>query len=471
MGIVVRKVNKMKDKLLIIIVIAIAFTIGACVISTYFPSKISDSVNKTIKIDTISLNLQTEIGDIIINAPLPASPATVSIYKGYYDVGGRIEYSSPNWTKTKKSIPSVSEAPALAEKALILYGGIPSDAVITSVSQTIGKSLDPVTLEFVPPDYPESTTVGYSREINEMPVVGAGQGITVDLGENGELLFILKKWRTLEKIGDALIIDANRAIEKLQQGDVVETFQNPVDITVTQIKLGYYEGYPDREESVLEPVWIFYGTTSTGNKLKFFVDARESGSVLKFANFTASPTYGKAPLTVTFTDTSTSNVWDWYWDFGDGSSSTQKNPVHTYLTNGQYTVSLRVADEVRLDTMTKTSYILTGKKAIVMHIDTKLNELKKTLTTMNIPDGNKNSLMQKLENAKAKNGDALKFIDQNKETQANNMLIAEDNLVQAFVNEVNAQAGKAIPTEDAAKLNVGATEIRDLIQKAIETPI
>jgi PKD repeat protein len=221
----------------------------------------------------------------------------------------------------------------------------------------------------------------------------------------------------------------------------------------------------------LEPVWIFYGTTSTGNNLKFFVDARESGSVLKFANFTASPIFGRAPLTVTFTDKSTSNVWDWYWDFGDGSSSTQKNPVHTYQTNGQYSVSLRVADERRLDTMVKTSYILIGKKAIVIQTGTKLDELISVLNPMDIQQGIKNGLTQKLENAKAKNDDALKLIDQNKETQANNMLNAEDNLMQAFINEVDAQTGKAISTSDAKTLKDSAMEIRDFIQKAIETPI
>jgi exonuclease I len=90
---------------------------------------------------------------------------------------------------------------------------------------------------------------------------------------------------------------------------------------------------------------------------------------------------------------------------------------------------------------------------------------------MDIQQGIKNGLTQKLENAKAKNDDALKLIDQNKETQANNMLNAEDNLMQAFINEVDAQTGKAISTSDAKTLKDSAMEIRDFIQKAIETPI
>lgn len=63
------------------------------------------------------------------------------------------------------------------------------------------------------------------------------------------------------------------------------------------------------------------------------------------ADFKTSPTYGYtgwAPLTVNFVDKSSSEVDDWYWDFGDGVTSTDKNPTHTYTTKGKYTVKLSV---------------------------------------------------------------------------------------------------------------------------------
>lgn len=43
----------------------------------------------------------------------------------------------------------------------------------------------------------------------------------------------------------------------------------------------------------------------------------------------------------TFTDQST-NATSWFWDFGDGNTSTDQNPVHTYANAGSYTVSLVV---------------------------------------------------------------------------------------------------------------------------------
>ncbi len=47
-------------------------------------------------------------------------------------------------------------------------------------------------------------------------------------------------------------------------------------------------------------------------------------------------------LTVSLTDNSSADVEQWLWDFGDGSSSAQENPIHTYAAPGTYTVCLTV---------------------------------------------------------------------------------------------------------------------------------
>ncbi|MDD5189190.1 MAG: PKD domain-containing protein, partial [Methanoregula sp.] len=58
------------------------------------------------------------------------------------------------------------------------------------------------------------------------------------------------------------------------------------------------------------------------------------------AGFTTDALSGQVPFTVHFTDMSTGSVSSWSWDFGDGSSSTVRNPTHTYLTGGTYSVAL-----------------------------------------------------------------------------------------------------------------------------------
>ncbi len=66
------------------------------------------------------------------------------------------------------------------------------------------------------------------------------------------------------------------------------------------------------------------------------------------ADFSAEPTLGSVPLTVQFTDLSNAGlvpIANWIWVFGDGGSSLEQNPVHTYQNPGIYTVSLTVMDQ------------------------------------------------------------------------------------------------------------------------------
>ena len=67
---------------------------------------------------------------------------------------------------------------------------------------------------------------------------------------------------------------------------------------------------------------------------------------LPIANFSAVPTKDFGPLFVTFTDTSQTfgcAVTSWSWDFGDGTTSTLRNPTHTYPAGAQkYDVKLTV---------------------------------------------------------------------------------------------------------------------------------
>ncbi|ODV48888.1 PGF-CTERM protein/PGF-pre-PGF domain-containing protein/methanogen extracellular protein (TIGR04279 family) [Methanohalophilus euhalobius] len=74
------------------------------------------------------------------------------------------------------------------------------------------------------------------------------------------------------------------------------------------------------------------------------------------ADFTATPVEGQSPLEVTFT-AEADNVDSWQWDFGDGSTSTEQNPTHTYEEPGTYTVVLTVEGEGGADVVEKTDLI------------------------------------------------------------------------------------------------------------------
>ncbi|AKB77554.1 cell surface protein [Methanosarcina horonobensis HB-1 = JCM 15518] len=64
--------------------------------------------------------------------------------------------------------------------------------------------------------------------------------------------------------------------------------------------------------------------------------------------------------TVSFTDNSTGSPTSWLWDFGDGVTSTARNPAHTYNAMGGYTVNLTVTNSIGIDTTGKYGYVLVG---------------------------------------------------------------------------------------------------------------
>jgi PKD repeat protein len=62
------------------------------------------------------------------------------------------------------------------------------------------------------------------------------------------------------------------------------------------------------------------------------------------ADFTANPPAGERPITISFTDKTIGSPTSWSWRFGDGATSTQRNPSHLYTRAGNFSVTLTVRD-------------------------------------------------------------------------------------------------------------------------------
>ncbi|MDP5172037.1 MAG: PKD domain-containing protein [Bacteroidia bacterium] len=117
-----------------------------------------------------------------------------------------------------------------------------------------------------------------------------------------------------------------------------------------------------------EPIYTYY--TPGSYQIRFRVtDANGcTDSVMKTVIATEAPrpsfsqndSVGCSPFTVKFTDRTRASypITGWLWNFGDGTTSTVKNPTHTYLTDGIYTVSLTVFDNNNCqETFTKEDLI------------------------------------------------------------------------------------------------------------------
>jgi gliding motility-associated-like protein len=83
---------------------------------------------------------------------------------------------------------------------------------------------------------------------------------------------------------------------------------------------------------------------------------------LPTAEFSSNKQEGCSPHIIEFKDNSTSppgtRIVNWKWDFGDGGSSTEKNPKYIYRNAGSYTVTLTIStDKGCSKLITKPNYI------------------------------------------------------------------------------------------------------------------
>jgi gliding motility-associated-like protein len=102
-------------------------------------------------------------------------------------------------------------------------------------------------------------------------------------------------------------------------------------------------------------------------------------------NFIVSDSNGCFPLRSQFTDLSTASAGTtnaaWFWDFGDGTQSTQKNPLHVYTTAGNFTVNVKVTND-------KGCYAVLAKQAYIKVVNGVASAFTNTLPTVCRPPYN-----------------------------------------------------------------------------------
>jgi PKD repeat protein len=92
------------------------------------------------------------------------------------------------------------------------------------------------------------------------------------------------------------------------------------------------------------------GTATSRPKLTIAYEADLEGPT---ASFSFTPAHPRPGEEVRFSDDSTGEPTSWQWDFGDGQTSDQQNPTHTYSTSGSKTVTLVVSNASGSDSAVK----------------------------------------------------------------------------------------------------------------------
>uniref|UniRef100_UPI00262E66E6 PKD domain-containing protein n=1 Tax=uncultured Maribacter sp. TaxID=431308 RepID=UPI00262E66E6 len=91
-------------------------------------------------------------------------------------------------------------------------------------------------------------------------------------------------------------------------------------------------------------------TTQDGNHIATsIITVQAAANQAPNAVATSNVTSGTASLAVDFTgntstDPDVGDILSYSWNFGDGGTSTQANPSHTFTTSGTYNVVLTVTD-------------------------------------------------------------------------------------------------------------------------------
>lgn len=90
------------------------------------------------------------------------------------------------------------------------------------------------------------------------------------------------------------------------------------------------------------------------------------------SRFTANKTSGTIPLAVNFSDSSMGEGLTYLWNFGDGTTSTEKNPSHTFTKVGKFNVDLTVTNNIGVS-KTKNLIIITEAQAPSVNITSPSN--------------------------------------------------------------------------------------------------
>lgn len=95
--------------------------------------------------------------------------------------------------------------------------------------------------------------------------------------------------------------------------------------------------------------------TSRSDQIEAFDIPRNCLTVTQTPTAKFSPNaFSSCTPAIAFTDSSTNTPQSWHWTFGDGSTSTAQNPIHTYNNSGVYPVKLVVTNSLGKDSITQT---------------------------------------------------------------------------------------------------------------------
>jgi len=176
-------------------------------------------------------------------------------------------------------------------------------------------------------DEPDDITLAYSIKLDTV-ITGLINSQPDDEPTDIDIFKIETKYPSL------FTLQINCSRETIQDISILDSLENELFFSLTKqfpFHMNFYTS-PD----IIGNIFIKIKGTPFSNSYKYPYTISISRDILEIkANFEADKFIGNVPFTVNFLDLSKSEnttISSWLWDFGDGTTSHEKYPQHTYLT-------------------------------------------------------------------------------------------------------------------------------------------
>ncbi|MBT5991204.1 MAG: PKD domain-containing protein [Bacteroidetes bacterium] len=184
-------------------------------------------------------------------------------------------------------------------------------------------------------------------------------GRLFDPGENNNYSSNLNTYATISPPGSHGIILEFISFETEKDFDLLDIFDGP---TISSSLIGSYSGSALPGQGIVvssdSAITLRFTTDALDNRSGFELTWKcLSANEPPYAYFNPTDNYS-CTGEVNFKDKSLNSPNSWMWYFGDGETSTDQNPVHSYNETGLYTVSLVVSNSNGSDSFSfKSIYV------------------------------------------------------------------------------------------------------------------
>jgi hypothetical protein len=153
------------------------------------------------------------------------------------------------------SLPSSDEAVKLAQTYLAAYALQPGNERELTVAHVGGLRASSMIGDKPGPVIDKLVTVNFARKINEVPVIGPGSKVVVNIGNKGEVVGVIRHWRELagsKRIAATETYSADEA-KRFALAQMSKEFGSTSEFEILQTKIAYY----DNNGTYLQPVYAF----------------------------------------------------------------------------------------------------------------------------------------------------------------------------------------------------------------------